>query len=91
MSQKVMPQFEHRYLDELPGFYTELQPTPLAGARLLYHSAPLAEELGLDSSLFWRRSTVATSLVSGPASSVTGGGYCWASRSLKTGACSTGI
>ncbi len=52
MSQKVMPQFEHRYLDELPGFYTELQPTPLAGARLLYHSEPLAEELGLDSSLF---------------------------------------
>ena len=47
-----MPQFEHRYLDQLPGFYTELEPTPLKGARLLYHSAPLAAELGLDSALF---------------------------------------
>ncbi len=47
-----MPQFEHHYFDQLPGFYTELQPTPLQGARLLYHSAPLAEELGLEPSLF---------------------------------------
>jgi len=47
-----MPQFEHHYFDQLPGFYTELQPTPLKGAKLLYHSVPLAEELGLDASLF---------------------------------------
>ncbi len=47
-----MPQFEHRYFDQLPGFYTELQPTPLLGARLLYHSAPLAQELGLAPELF---------------------------------------
>lgn len=47
-----MPQFEHHYLDQLPGFYSELQPTPLKGARLLYHSEPLAKELALDPSLF---------------------------------------
>lgn len=47
-----MPEFEHHYFDQLAGFYTELQPTPLSGARLLYHSAPLAEELGLEPSLF---------------------------------------
>ncbi|WAT02781.1 protein adenylyltransferase SelO [Rouxiella chamberiensis] len=47
-----MPQFEHHYLDQLTGFYTELQPTPLKGARLLYHSAPLAAELRLESALF---------------------------------------
>lgn len=47
-----MPQFEHRYFDQLAGFYTELLPTPLREARLLYHSAPLAEELGLEPALF---------------------------------------
>ena len=38
-----MPQFEHHYADQLPGFYTALQPTPLKGARLLYHSESLAQ------------------------------------------------
>lgn len=47
-----MPQFENTYHQQLPGFYTELQPTPLSGARLLYHSQPLARELGLDDSWF---------------------------------------
>lgn len=47
-----MPQFEHHYFDQLPGFYTELNPTPLKGSRLLYHSQPLAHELGLDAALF---------------------------------------
>ncbi|WP_133106606.1 hypothetical protein, partial [Enterobacter hormaechei] len=32
---------------QLPGFYTALNPTPLKDARLLYHSEPLARELGL--------------------------------------------
>ena len=52
-----MPQFEHHYFDRLTGFYTELQPTPLMGARLLYHSAPLAAELGLDPELFSAENT----------------------------------
>lgn len=47
-----MPLFEHHYADQLAGFYTALQPTPLKGARLLYHSEPLAQELGLDETLF---------------------------------------
>lgn len=47
-----MPQFEHQYADQLPGFFTALQPTPLKDARLLYHSKPLADELGLDETLF---------------------------------------
>lgn len=47
-----MPKFIHSYYDELPGFYTELDPTPLAQSRLLYHSQPLAVELGLDNALF---------------------------------------
>lgn len=47
-----MPQFEHHYFDQLPGFYSALQPSPLKGARLLYHSESLAQELGLDSELF---------------------------------------
>ncbi|KAA9001227.1 YdiU family protein [Affinibrenneria salicis] len=46
------PQFNHHYFTELPGFYTALTPTPLAGARLLYHSAPLADTLGLDDAWF---------------------------------------
>lgn len=47
-----MPQFENTYYQQLPGFYTELHPTPLKGTRLLYHSQPLARELGLDDSWF---------------------------------------
>ncbi|HFK7187970.1 protein adenylyltransferase SelO [Serratia odorifera] len=47
-----MPQFENAYHQQLPGFYTELTPTPLQGVRLLYHSEPLAHELGLDDSWF---------------------------------------
>ncbi|MFI8416469.1 protein adenylyltransferase SelO [Serratia sp. NPDC078593] len=52
-----MPQFENAYHQQLPGFYTELSPTPLEGARLLYHSEPLARELGLDESLFTPENT----------------------------------
>ncbi|GKX62353.1 UPF0061 protein [Pragia fontium] len=48
----MMPTFSHDYYDELPGFYTELNPTPLTQSRLLYHSQPLAQELGLDNALF---------------------------------------
>ncbi|WP_114193956.1 protein adenylyltransferase SelO [Edaphovirga cremea] len=47
-----MPHFENSYFNQLPGFYTALPPTPLKGARLLYHSEPLAKELGLDDSWF---------------------------------------
>lgn len=47
-----MPQFENAYYQQLPGFYTTLQPTPLKAARLLYYSQPLAQELGLDASWF---------------------------------------
>lgn len=47
-----MPQFVHSYFDELPEFYTALSPTPLKGARLLYHSRPLAEELDLPAEMF---------------------------------------
>jgi uncharacterized protein YdiU (UPF0061 family) len=47
-----MPQFDNIYHQNLAGFYTELMPTPLKGARLLYHSQPLAQELGLDESWF---------------------------------------
>ncbi|MEB7885271.1 protein adenylyltransferase SelO [Serratia fonticola] len=47
-----MPQFENAYYQQLPGFYTALQPTPLKAARLLYYSQPLADELGLDASWF---------------------------------------
>lgn len=52
-----MPQFENAYHDQLAGFYTELNPTPLKGARLLYHSEPLARELGLDESWFTQDKT----------------------------------
>ncbi|AVX38324.1 protein adenylyltransferase SelO [Yersinia massiliensis] len=46
------PQFKNSYAHQLQGFYTPLAPTPLKGARLLYHSEPLARELGLDASWF---------------------------------------
>ncbi|NIY49145.1 protein adenylyltransferase SelO [Cedecea colo] len=44
--------FKNSWRNELPGFYTELKPTPLHNARLLYHNRQFAEELGLDASLF---------------------------------------
>lgn len=44
--------FTHRWRDELPGFYSELQPTPLINARLIWHNAPLAHELALPDTLF---------------------------------------
>ncbi|NKI74543.1 YdiU family protein [Dickeya sp. CFBP 2040] len=44
--------FNNHYHQQLPGFYTELTPTPLQGARLLYHNATLAEELGLSADWF---------------------------------------
>ncbi|MBN3045068.1 YdiU family protein [Pectobacterium brasiliense] len=46
------PLFNNHYFHQLPGFYTALQPTPLHGARLLYHSEGLAAELGLSSDWF---------------------------------------
>lgn len=46
------PQFKNSYGQQLSGFYTHLQPTPLKGAYLLYHSEPLTQELGLDASWF---------------------------------------
>ncbi|MGE6468449.1 protein adenylyltransferase SelO [Serratia proteamaculans] len=52
-----MPQFENAYHQQLTGFYTELNPTPLQGTRLLYHSEPLARELGLDESWFTQDKT----------------------------------
>nr|MBP9643275.1 YdiU family protein [Budvicia sp.] len=47
-----MLKFVNTYHDQLAGFYTPLNPTPLKDARLFYYSAPLAAELGLDDSLF---------------------------------------
>ena len=44
--------FTHHWRDELPDFYTELSPTPLDNARLVWHNAPLAQELGLSADLF---------------------------------------
>ncbi|NDL63071.1 protein adenylyltransferase SelO [Acerihabitans arboris] len=49
------PVFNNSYFQQLPGFYTALEPTPLRGARLLYHSADLADELGLADELFAAR------------------------------------
>ncbi len=36
-------QFINSWQQTLPGFYTALDPTPLAGGRLCYHNAPLAQ------------------------------------------------
>lgn len=47
-----MPQFENAYYQQLSGFYTAQEPTPLKAARLFYYSQPLADELGLDESWF---------------------------------------
>lgn len=44
--------FTHHWRDELPGFYTELSPTPLANARLIWHNATLAQSLELPETLF---------------------------------------
>ncbi|HBV90230.1 MAG TPA: hypothetical protein DEF80_04455, partial [Pantoea sp.] len=44
--------FDNTWFRELSGGYTALNPTPLAGGRLLYHNAPLATSMGLDSALF---------------------------------------
>ncbi|QUG75502.1 YdiU family protein [Erwinia sp. E602] len=41
--------FDNTWHDELQGFYRPLAPTPLKNARLLYHSAPLAQELQVTS------------------------------------------
>ncbi|HEY0210422.1 protein adenylyltransferase SelO [Acerihabitans sp.] len=49
------PIFKNSYFQQLPGFYTALAPTPLRGARLLYHSAELAGVLGLADELFDER------------------------------------
>ncbi|MFT4269402.1 MAG: YdiU family protein [Pantoea sp.] len=45
-------QFTNSWQQELPGFYSALDPTPLQGGRLLYHNAPLATEMALDPALF---------------------------------------
>ncbi|EIB98988.1 protein adenylyltransferase SelO [Pantoea sp. Sc1] len=44
--------FDNTWFRELTGGYTALNPTPLAGGRLLYHNAPLAASMGLDNALF---------------------------------------
>lgn len=45
-------QFTHHYYDALSGCYTALQPTPLRGARVLYHSADLARTLEIPDAWF---------------------------------------
>ena len=52
-----MPQFDNTYFTQLPGFYTALTPTPLKNARLLYHSEPLARDLGLEEAWFSTENT----------------------------------
>ena len=44
--------FNTRWRDELPGFYTALRPTPLRNARVIWHNAPLAQELEIPESFF---------------------------------------
>lgn len=44
--------FTTRWRDELPDFYSELNPTPLKNARLIWHNTALADELGIEPSLF---------------------------------------
>lgn len=44
--------FTTHWRDELPDFYTALAPTPLENARLAWHNASLAQELGIPESLF---------------------------------------
>ncbi|MGK3114947.1 protein adenylyltransferase SelO [Candidatus Pantoea formicae] len=45
-------QFINSWQQELPGFYSALAPTPLAGGRLFYYNAPLANDMALDDALF---------------------------------------
>ena len=44
--------FTAHWHDELPDFYTALNPTPLTNARLIWHNDSLASELGIPLSLF---------------------------------------
>ena len=44
--------FTAHWHDELPDFYTALNPTPLTNARLIWHNDSLASELGFPPSLF---------------------------------------
>ena len=44
--------FNTRWRDELPEFYSALQPTPLHNARVVWHNAPLANELAIPAALF---------------------------------------
>ena len=44
--------FTAHWHDELPGFYTALKPTPLHHSRLIWHNAPLADELAIPPDLF---------------------------------------
>ncbi|PIJ51841.1 hypothetical protein BL250_06240 [Erwinia sp. OLTSP20] len=44
--------FNNSWFSELKGTYTTVSPQPLQQARLLYHSQPLADELGLESHWF---------------------------------------
>ncbi|MDL4913927.1 MAG: YdiU family protein [Enterobacterales bacterium endosymbiont of Blomia tropicalis] len=44
--------FDNSWFHELKGCYTALKPTPLEGGRLLYHNAPLASDMALDTVLF---------------------------------------
>ncbi|WP_061708895.1 protein adenylyltransferase SelO [Pseudenterobacter timonensis] len=44
--------FTANWHDELPGFYTELKPTPLQNARLIWQNDDLAQTLGVPPSLF---------------------------------------
>ena len=81
-----MPQFENAYQHQLAGFYTELKPTPLKGARLLYHSEPLARELGLDESWF----TQDKSSAFGPGSWGMAGAFCWVNNAWRMAAAWTG-
>lgn len=46
------PGFTHTWHDQLPGFYTALNPTPLNNARLLWHNPHLAGVLQLPETLF---------------------------------------
>ncbi|WP_312074083.1 protein adenylyltransferase SelO [Atlantibacter sp.] len=46
------PEFLTTWRDELPGFYSELSPTPLINARLFWHNESLAQSLQLPESLF---------------------------------------
>lgn len=46
------PVFNNTWRNELAGFYSELNPTPLRNARLFFHNRQLANDLGLSPSLF---------------------------------------